>query len=132
MSYLSGLPAFASFFAMGLGFIALFLLSYLYLTPHRELALIRGGNLAASTALTGAMLGYSLPLARALAQSADALDLAVWAAVALIAQLAAYLFVRLLLPAFPARIEAGDQAAALLSAALHIAVGLLNAAAMAY
>ena len=132
MNYLVGLPAFASFFAMGVGFLAVFLLAYLYLTPHRELALIRAGNLAAATAVAGAVLGDTMPLARALMQSANATDLAVWAMVALVAQIAAYVLVRLLLPSFPTRIEAGDRAAALLSASLHVAVGVLNGAAMAY
>ena len=129
MSYLQGLPAFAGYFAVGLGFVALFLALYLHLTPHRELRLIREGNLAAGTALSGALIGFCLPLARAMAHS---VSLVVWGAVALLAQAAAYGFTRLLLPAFPARIERGEQAAAVLSATLHVGVGLLNAAAMVY
>ncbi|MFE0502432.1 DUF350 domain-containing protein [Lysobacter soli] len=132
MSYLQGLPAFAGYFAVGLGFVALFLALYLHLTPHRELQLIREGNLAAGTALSGALIGFCLPLASAMAHSVSLVDLAVWGAVALLAQAAAYGFTRLLLPAFPARIERGEQAAAVLSATLHVGVGLLNAAAMVY
>lgn len=130
--YLQGLPAFAGYFAVGLGFVALFLALYLQLTPHRELRLIRDGNLAAATALAGALAGFCLPLASAIAHSVSLTDLAVWGAVAMVAQAAAYGFTRLLLPQFPARIERGEQAAAVLSATLHIGVGLLNAAAMVY
>ncbi|MEG3792486.1 DUF350 domain-containing protein [Lysobacter sp. CCNWLW3] len=132
MSYLQGLPAFAGYFAVGLGFVALFLAVYLQFTPHRELQLIRDGNLAASTALAGALLGFCLPLASAMAHSLSLIDLAVWGAVAMLAQAAAHLLTRLLLPGFPARIERGEQAAALLSATLHLGVGLINAAAMTY
>lgn len=132
MPYLQGLPAFAGYFAVGLGFVALYLALYLHLTPHRELALIRAGNLAASTALSGALAGFCLPLASAMAHSVALLDLAVWGAIALVAQAAAYGLTRLLLPAFPARIERGEQSAAVLSATLHLGVGLLNAAAMVY
>ena len=39
MSYLQGLPAFAGYFGVGLGFVALFLALYLQFTPHRELRL---------------------------------------------------------------------------------------------
>lgn len=132
MSYLQGLPAFAGYFGVGLGFVALFLALYLHFTPHRELALIRAGNLAASTALSGALAGFCLPLASAIAHSASSIDLALWGGIALVAQLAASLLVRLLLPNFGKRMEAGEQAAAVLSATVHVGVGLLNAAAMVY
>jgi putative membrane protein len=132
MSYLQGLPAFAGYFGLGLGFVALFLALYLQFTPHRELHLIRAGNLAASTALSGALAGFCLPLASAIAHSVSYVDLALWGGVALAAQLVAFVLVRLLIPGFPKRIEAGDQAAAVLSATLQVGVGLLNAAAMVY
>jgi putative membrane protein len=132
MHYLQGLSAFAGFFAMGLGCLFAYVLAYLYLTPQRELALIREGNIAAAVALAGATLGFALPLASALASAVNTLDLATWAVIGALGQGAAYLAVRLLLPAFPARITRGELAAALLSASLHIGVGLINAAAMSY
>lgn len=132
MSYLQGLPAFAGYFAVGVGFVALFLALYLQLTPHRELELIRNGNLAASTALSGALAGFCLPVASAMANSVNLTDLAIWGAVALVAQAVAHGLTRLLLPGFPARIERGEQSAAVLSATLHLVVGALNAAAMVY
>lgn len=132
MQYLQGLPAFAGYFGMGLGFVALFLLCFLHFTPHRELELIRQGNLAAGTALAGALIGFCLPLAAAIGHSVSHLDFGLWALVALVAQLAAHVLTRLLLPGFPARIERGEQAAAVTAAALHGGIGLLNAAAMAY
>lgn len=132
MSYLQGVPAFAGYFAVGLGFVALFLAAYIQFTPYRELQLIRDGNLAASTALAGALLGFCLPLASAMAHSLSLIDLALWGAIAMLAQAVAHALTRWLLPGFPARIERGEQAAAVLSAALHLGVGLINAAAMTY
>lgn len=132
MDYLQGLPAFALHFSMGLGFVALFLAMFLWLTPHAEIRLIRAGNNTAATALAGALVGYCLPLASALANTAGAVDLAIWASIALAGQFAAYGAIRLLLPGYPARIEAGDSAAATTAASLHIGIGLLNAAAMSY
>lgn len=132
MTYLQGLPAFAGYFGVGIGFVALYLALYLQFTPHRELQLIRDGNTAAATALAGSLLGFCLPLASAMAHSVSLMDLALWGLVALLAQTAAYALVRLLLPGFPARMERGEQAAALLSATLHLGVGLINAAAMTY
>lgn len=132
MDYLQGLPAFAGYFGMGLGFVALFLLLFLQFTPHRELQLIRDGNLAASTSLAGAMVGFCLPMASAIGHSVSYVDLGIWGFIALIGQVMAHLLTRLLLPQFPARIERGEQAAAVLSAAVHVGIGLLNAAAMSY
>jgi putative membrane protein len=132
MEYLKGLPAFASYFGMGVGFVALFLLLFLHFTPHRELRLIREGNLAASIALAGALIGFCIPLSAAIAHSVSTLDLAVWGAVALVAQAVAHLLTRLLLPAFPQRIERGESSAAVLAVAMHVGTGLVNAAAMAY
>ncbi|MBK6416597.1 MAG: DUF350 domain-containing protein [Thermomonas sp.] len=132
MEYLEGLLAFAAYFGMGLGFVAFFLLLFLYLTPHRELQLIRDGNPAAAMSLAGALIGFCLPLAQAISHSVGMLELGVWGLVALVGQFAAHVFTRLLLPGFPTRIERGDNAAALLAAALHVGVGMLNAAAMTY
>lgn len=132
MAYFEGLPAFAAYFGMGVGFVALFLLVFLYLTPHRELQLIRDGNQAAAGSLAGALIGFCLPLAQAIAHSVSLLELGAWGVVALLGQFAAHLLTRLLLPGFPARIERGDKAAAMLAAAMHVGVGLLNAAAMSY
>lgn len=132
MTLLSGLGAFFAYFGLGVGCVCLFLALYLPLTAHRELALIRAGNTSAAIALGGTLLGYCLPLASAIAHGVSLVDAGLWAAVALVAQVAAHALVRLLLPGFPRRIEAGDAAAATLSAAVHLGVGLLNAAAMVY
>lgn len=131
-TYLQGLSAFAMFFGMGVGFVALFLAIYLWLTPQAEIRLIRAGNAAAALALAGALVGYCLPLAAALAGSNAPADLAVWATVALLAQVVAYVLARWLLPGLPARLEAGDMAAAITAASVHVGIGLINAAAMAY
>lgn len=132
MHYLQGLPAFATYFAIGVGFVALFLSIYVWITPHREVALIRAGNAAAAVSLSGALIGYCLPLASALSHSVAPLDLALWAGVALLAQLVAYAVARLLLPGYPRRIEEGELAAAITGASVHVGIGLLNAAAMTY
>jgi putative membrane protein len=120
------------FFGMGVGFVALFLVIYIWLTPHAEIALIRAGNNAAALGFAGALIGYCLPLAGALAGSTAPADLAIWALVALLAQLAAYVLTRMLLPGYPGRIEAGQMSAAITSASAHIGIGLINAAAMSY
>ncbi len=127
-----GLVDFGIYFGMGLGFMLLYLLLYLYATPHREITLIRGDNLPAAVVLAGALLGFALPLANALRVASGVLGVAAWAFIALVAQLAAYALVAMLLKDFPKRINRGEMAAAVLAAAIHVSVGLVNSAAMNY
>ena len=127
-----GLVDFGIYFGMGLGFMLLYLVLYLYATPHREITLIRGDNLPAAVVLAGALLGFALPLANALRVASGVLGVAAWAYIALVAQLAAYALVAMLLKDFPKRINRGEMAAAVLAAAIHVSVGLVNSAAMNY
>jgi uncharacterized membrane protein YjfL (UPF0719 family) len=58
--------------------------------PYREIALIREGNAAAAASLSGAILGFVLPLASAITHSVSLLDMAVWGLIALVVQLLVY------------------------------------------
>ena len=127
-----GLVEFATYFGMGLGFMALYVVLYMYATPHREITLIRGDNLPAAVVLAGALLGFALPLASALRIGGGVIDVAAWASIALFAQLAAYALVALLLRDFSKRINRGEMAAAVMAATIHLGVGLLNSAAMSF
>ena len=127
---LAGLPAFLLYFALGLAMLAAFLAVYLAVTPYNEIALIREGNTAAAISLAGAIIGYMLPLTRAIAQSVSVLDMVAWGGVALIAQVVVFFVVAKVIPHFPEAIKVGRVSAATLLAALAVAVGMLNAAAM--
>jgi len=127
---LAGLPAFLLYFVLGLLLLGAFLGIYLAVTPYREIALIREGNAAAAISLGGAVIGYVLPLSRAIAQSVSVVDMLAWGGVALVAQVAVYFVVARAVPHFPGAIRAGRVSAATFLAALAIAVGLLNGAAM--
>jgi putative membrane protein len=127
---LSTFPNFAAYFAVGGALTALFVALYSNMTPHREIALIRAGNVAAAIALTGALVGFVIPLASVVAHSAGIIDLAVWGTVALAVQLSGFIVTRLLLPGLPHSIEAGNTASATLLAGISLSLGLLNAACM--
>ncbi|MCC6135993.1 MAG: DUF350 domain-containing protein [Candidatus Contendobacter sp.] len=129
---LAGLPAFLSYFATGIGLLAVFLLLYLWITPYREISLIREGNAAAAASLSGAMVGFMLPLASAITHSVSLLDMAIWGLIALIIQLLVYGVGRLLLPSLARDIPAGQVASGVFLGALSLAIGLLNAACMTY
>ena len=132
MHFAQGLADFATYFGIGLGFMVLYVVLYLYATPHREITLIRGDNLPAAVVLAGALLGFAVPLASALRVANGLLDVAAWAFMALIAQLAAYALVALLLKDFSRRINRGEMAAAVMAGSIHLGVGLINSAAMSF
>jgi putative membrane protein len=76
------------------------------------------------------LVGFAFPLAKAVAQSTSVLDMLIWGAVALVAQLIAFFVVRFVLKELSSDIKAGKYAAAIFLASVAIAIGLLNAAAI--
>lgn len=128
----STLPAFAAYFALGVLLLALFCTVHIWLTPQRELELIRHGNQAAAISLAGAMLGFVVPLASAIAHSVSLADLALWGAVAMVVQWLAHVAMRLLIHDLAGQVESDNRAVALFAAAMALGVGLVNAAAMTW
>jgi putative membrane protein len=110
--------------------LALFKFAYTRITPHNEYELIRKGNVAAAIALSGAAIGFALPVSNVIEHSISLIDFAVWALIAAAVQLAAFFIIGRVLSGLAARIEAGDIAAAIYIAGVSIAIGMLNAACM--
>lgn len=129
---LAGLPYFAAFFGVSLLLLAVCLALYLVITPYPEIKLIREGNAAAAASLGGAIIGFTLPLASVVVNSVSLLDMLLWAAVALVVQLAAFAGVRLMVPNIARHVREGQVASGILLGAMAIALGLLNAASMTY
>lgn len=128
-NYLSNLPEFAAFFAVGLLLLATFWALYTLATPHRELELIRAGSVSAAVMLAGAMLGFAIPVAVAMASSEDFMQLAQWGAVALVVQFAAYLALRLLHRGLHEAIEQDRLSVAVWAATMSLCAGIINAGA---
>lgn len=129
---LNGLSAFALYFLVSLIALLLFKVFYTLITPHDEWTLVKDNNTSAACALAGAVIGFSIALGSAASNSVSLIDFAVWALVALIAQLLAYLIARLFMPQISQRIEANELPAGLVLGATSIAIGILNAASMTY
>jgi putative membrane protein len=127
---LSGSGAFAVTFIVSLVLLAVFAAVYSAITSHHEMTLIRAGNRTAALSFGGAIVGFVIPVGKAIAQSVDMTDLLVWAAIAFIAQLLAYGAAALLVPHLRRSIEADHVPSGILLTALSIAIGVLNAAAM--
>jgi putative membrane protein len=128
-NYLSTLPEFAAFFAAGLLLLATFWALYTLATPHSELELIRAGSVSASVMLAGAMIGFAIPVAVAMARSEDVVQLAQWGGIALIVQFGAYLVLRLTHRGLHEAIEQDRLSVALWAATLSLCAGIINAGA---
>jgi len=130
--FLATLPNFLAYLGTAIVLLAAFVTIYVYVTPYDEIALIRGNNTAAAISLSGALLGFALPIANVIAHSDTLLDLAVWGVIAGIVQLLAWGVARVALPQLQEDIAAGRAAPATFVAALSLTVGLINAACMTY
>lgn len=130
--YVSGLPAFLAYFGTGLVLLLVFATVYTLVTPQKELTLVRAGNASAATAYLGALIGFSLPLASAAANSVSLVDFAIWAAVGAVIQLLTFGLATLLNRDLATQITEGKISAGLWAGGIALIVGLLNAACMTY
>ena len=130
--FLATLPNFLAYLGTAIVLLVAFMAIYLYVTPYDKINLIRANNVAAAISLSGAVLGFAMPIANVIAHSDTLADLAVWGVIAGIVQLLAWMVARVALPRLKEAIAAGQVAPAIFVAALSITVGLINAACMTY
>jgi putative membrane protein len=101
---------------------------YVRFTPSNEIALIREGNVAASIALGGAMLGYACVVYSATAHGSTLSETAMWSAISLAVQIIAIELLRIVIrDDWKAQIEKGDLAHGIALGAFSVALGLINA-----
>ncbi|HEX5776122.1 MAG TPA: DUF350 domain-containing protein [Caulobacteraceae bacterium] len=103
---------------------------YILLTPHKEIRLIREGNVAAAVSLAGVMVGLSIPLAVSLNASTSLVEIGLWGVATIAVQLLAFRLVDLVLHGLPKRIADGEMAAAALLVGAKLATAVILAAAM--
>ncbi len=129
---LSGVPNFFLYGAIGLVLTFIFAVIYIRITGHDEIALIRAHNASAALAFGSSLIGFALPLSKAIAQASSVPDCILWGAIALVVQLSAYAITRMLLPGLSANIQNNAMASAIVLAAIALVAGMLNAASMTY
>ena len=129
---LKGLDNFLIYFSAALVMLTAFIAVYVRITPYHDIELIRNGNVAAAASLSGAVLGFALPLASAIKFSASFVDMLMWGAIALIGQIIGYGAVRLMVPHLAKDIPEGKVAPGVFLGAISLAIGILNAVCMAY
>jgi len=131
-SSLSGLPAFLAYFCVSLVVVVGYLYVYMRITPHEEFELIRANVPGAAISLGSSLIGFSIPVASAVAHAANLIDCIIWSIIALIVQLVVYYLVRIPIPDLSKRIASGEVAAAIWLGLASITGGLLSAACMTW
>ena len=126
--FISGFPSYLMGVSVAGGMVLVSGVVYVLLTPWKELTLVKNRNGAAGLALAGAIVGLAVPMAAALASSAQLLDLVLWGVVALIMQLIAYRIVDFVLRGLPKRIEEDQAGAAIVLVGAKLSVAMLLAA----
>ena len=129
--FLAALPHFLAYFGSAVALAVVFLFVYSLCTPHREFALIREGNAAAATQLTGTFIGFAIPMAVVIGNSVSIPDMLLWGAVAALVQLAVFVVIaRFLFKAVSDKITEGCVASGQFVGGMGIGIGLLQAACM--
>jgi putative membrane protein len=129
---LSGFDEFLVYAGLAIAYVYVFLIAYLRITPYDEVKLIKDGNIAAALGLSGALLGFTLPLAAAIANATHPWDMMLWALIAAVVQLLVYVAVRYSLLNVSRRIPEGQVATGIVLGAVSVSAGILNAACMTY
>ncbi len=129
-SLTSGLPILVLHFTVTIIMLAVGVAVYAWMTPQKELELIREGNVAAAVSLSGAVLSMALPLAFCMAASINVFDIVVWGLVTLVIMLVAYRVADLILKGLTERITQGEVAPAIFLSAIKLAVAAVTAAAV--
>lgn len=135
MDYLVTLPNFIIYFGVSTLAMAIFMVVYTTITPYNEFALIRESNFAAARGLSGAMIGYALPLASLSMHATNLVDFAIWATIAAVVQIFAYLVVAVPYGWSDAKtaIERHDnEALGLLFGVVAVVAGIANATSLSY
>ena len=127
-----GIDEFLLYLGASLLLLVVFIAIYIWITPYRELALIREGNVAAAASLSGTVLGFAIPLSQAIAQSVNLAEMAMWGAIALAVQILVFFVVTRIVPDIARDIPAGKVAPGVFLGSTSLATGILNAACMTY
>lgn len=132
MESFSGLYAFIGYFTASAVLLVLFCCIYLQVTPYAELRLVKEGKTAPAISLGGAVLGFVLPLASAIAHSVSIIDMTLWALVALVVQVVVFLVLRATLSGLVRDIAEDRAGSAIVVAVFSVSAGILNAACMTW
>ncbi len=128
---INGLPFLISHFFISILLLLFGIVVYIFITPMKEIRLIRDGNIAASLSFSGALIGIALPLSTSLKASNSISEIVIWGLIAILIQIFCFKIVDILIKELPQRIEKGEISSSILLFSIKLGVALLNSAAIA-
>ena len=129
-AFATGFPTTVAHLVATLLLLAVGVMFYVWLTPWKEIALVRQGNNAAALAFAGILVGLAVPLAVSLSVSTSIKDIVLWGVAAVVLQLLAFRIVDMVLTGLPQRIRDGEVSAAVVLVGAKLATALILAAAL--
>jgi putative membrane protein len=129
-SLVAGFPYFMLHSSVTFALLVAAVTIYVWITPYKEFALIKEGNVAAAISLAGAILGLAIPLAFCMAASVAVLEIVIWGAVTLILQIIAFRIVDFFMSGISRRIQEGEVSAAIFLFSVKMAVAAVTSAAV--
>ena len=126
-----GFINFIGYLLTAVALLAAFMVIYSVTTPYNEFREVREGNVAASVAFSGAILGFIFPLMAAIFYTHSLVEMAKWAAITGVVQMILFQVLHKMNGCGNC-IRDRKVAPAILLATLSIAVGMLNAISISY
>lgn len=120
-SLANGLPQLIAYLLVITGIYLVGIVAYVKLTPHKELALVQNGNMAAAVSFSALVISLAMPLAACLIRKVGYLDVAVWGTVSLFLQLFLFRLTDAIFSGMPDRIRNNEVPAAMVLASFKFA-----------
>jgi len=107
-----------------------FAVIYLWMTPLKEIKLIKEGNIACAISFGGALIGFCITITSSMSTSLSLLGFLIWSLLATIIQLLVYFVATRIVKNASVELANNNIAVGCLFAAFSIAIGLINGAAL--
>lgn len=120
-SLANGLPQLIAYLLVITGIYLVGIFAYVKLTPHKELALVQNGNMAAAVSFSALVISLAMPLAACLIRKVGYLDVAIWGTVSLFLQLFLFRLTDAIFSGMPDRIRNNEVPAAMVLASFKFA-----------
>lgn len=123
---MNGFIAFLVYLLVAVILMGTYMFVYEKVTPYREFAEIKDGNMAAAIAFSGAILGFILPLASSIFFTRDLLEMVKWALITGVVQMLVFKGCAVFFGCDDC-VKTRNVPGAVLLATLSFSVGVLNA-----
>ncbi|GAA5103857.1 DUF350 domain-containing protein [Wohlfahrtiimonas larvae] len=107
-----------------------FAVIYLWMTPLKEIKLIKEGNIACAISFGGALIGFCITITSSMSTTLSLLGFLIWSLLATVIQLLVYFVATRLIKNASIELAKNNIAVGCLFAAFSIAIGLINGAAL--